>query len=520
MIFCLKESESAFFSWKIVRHMRRRSRFRIRTLSMIAFSALYIFTNQLCGQTFDQLIDSSLEYAKSQLEAYLSEQTVPGNYPYETSLDNHRWVFRGKDGWASGYFIGSLWLMYQYHGDESWRSMAALWTKDMSLFGDNEPTDLAVRIFYSAGFCHRLTGDSSCIEILERASNSLSGFYSDQVKAIQCFPTSWSQYNFCVVTDFLLHMELLLYTYALTGRQSYLDIALHHTLKTLNYNMRENGSFYHVSDFDDSGELTGYNQGFIQGYNLDPDSLEFGTWSRGQAWAVRALPIIHHYTGDTLHLNMAKKAADYVIDNFPVSIYGDDDYVPYSDYFPDRFYTGNGKDASAASIACAGLYDLANLTDETKYKTAADSILRNLCTKYITKDDPNNYASILKRTMHRYGASERGHIFADHFFIESLLLAKGYEIYKPVDMPSGLKEPVTGPVTCWPNPVNDLLFFNTGPDSVNDMLVIYNLYGKVVLRKQVTRPLISIDFSQFPSGMYLISVNGKHPCKVNRVIKQ
>jgi unsaturated chondroitin disaccharide hydrolase len=476
--------------------------------ALLSFSLLTL-SHRLEAQDFDQLVNVSLSYSKSRLQVFLSGQSGPGNYPYETNLYDFSWETRDRQGWASGYFTGSLWLIYYYYEDEWWENVARQWTDDMSRFSAGEIPDIGGGIFYSSGFGHRLTGDTTYIQVLTEACDIMEGFYSDRVGAIQCFESFWSQYNHALVTDFLLSMELFLYTYELTGNERYLDIALHHIQKTLDYNMRDDGSFYHVSDFDDSGELTGFNQGYIQGYNLHPDSLEYGTWSRAQAWAVRALPVIYRYTGDTIHLNAAEKAADYVIDHFPVKVYGDDDYVPYSDYFPGRYREGNGKDASAASIACAGLYDLAALTAEAKYKDAADSILVNLCTEYITKNDPDNYASILKRTMHSYGAPERGHVFGDYFFIESLLLAKGYEIYEPVRAPEGVPVPGTDRVIFWPDPAEDILFIHLPGSCESRMLVVYNVTGQVVMRKEVPCGRISVDVSSLPSGMYIFSVSDR-----------
>ncbi len=479
------------------------------SLVVVFLFSPYLIIYRLEAQDFDQLVNVSLSYSQSKLKVFLSTQSGPGNYPYETNLFDFSWETSDRQGWASGFFTGSLWLMYYYYEDEWWEIMARQWTDDMSRFSISETPDIGGGIFYSSGFGYRITGDTAYIPDLTEACNIMEGFYSDRVGAIQCFASYWSQYNHALVTDFLLSMEIFLYTYELTGNERYLDIALHHIQKTLNYNMRDDGSFYHVSDFNDSGELTGFNQGYIQGYNLDPDSLEYGTWSRAQAWAVRALPIIYRYTGDTIHLDAAKKAADYVIGHFPVNVYGDDDFVPYSDYFPGRYREGNGKDASAASIACAGLYDLAVLTDETKYKNAADSILVNLCTKYITKNDPDNYASILKRTMHSYGSPERGHVFGDYFFIESLLLAKGYEIYKPVHAPAEVLTKGTNRVTFWPDPAEDILFIQLPGPYERRILVVYNVTGQVVMRKEVPGGRVSLDVSSWSSGIYIFSVSGR-----------
>ena len=476
--------------------------------------------NRIHAQSLEQLGETSLQYAEMKLEEYLVK-TTPGLYPYETHLDNYQWLTMDRSKWASGYFISSLWLMYKWTEDPWWKIKAEEWTNDMKSEQVGGNTDVAVKIFYSAGFAFRLTGDSSWIDVLKTTSNTFSNYYDEQVGAIQCFPSSWSQYNFAVVTDFLLHMELLLLSAELTGEQKFYDIAINHTNKILAYNMRENGSFCHVSDFDNLGNLIAINQGFIQGYDLDPDSLEYGTWSRGQAWAVRALPIIYRYTKDTAYLSAARKTADYFIDNFPVTIYGDDDYIPYCDYFPDRYHTGNGKDASAASIACAGLYDLSEY--DPKYREAADSILKNLCTDYLTKDDPHNYASILKRSMHKYGEPERGHIFADYFFIEALLLSRGTDITERVGPLSGISDKAVTPeenaIRIGPNPFLDQFNVMVDDKHLDGTIEVYDMKGRKIYHGIVDAAYLKINLEGHQRGIYVVKINRSSGSSMYKLFK-
>jgi unsaturated chondroitin disaccharide hydrolase len=117
-------------------------------------------------------------------------------------------------------------------------------------------------------------------------------------------------------------------------------------------------------------------------------------------------------------LYTARRLAEYVIAHAP------EDRVPYWDYdsldIPNTY-----RDSSAAAVYASGLIELADAeTDELlaeRWRTEALVITESLWTNYATQDD--DMASILKHATHfeRIGNVDHGLIYADYYFLETLL---------------------------------------------------------------------------------------------------
>ena len=68
----------------------------------------------------DALVANDLQYAAQQLQRGTSVTPV-ARYPYETPSPSGPWTTSDRGWWTSGFFPGSLWLMYQATGDPMWR---------------------------------------------------------------------------------------------------------------------------------------------------------------------------------------------------------------------------------------------------------------------------------------------------------------------------------------------------------------------------------------------------------------
>jgi hypothetical protein len=71
-------------------------------------------------------------------------------------------------------------------------------------------------------------------------------------------------------------------------------------------------------------------------------------------------------------------------------------------------------------------------------------------------------------------------------------------------------------VQLYPNPVVDYLYLKS--DVAIEKVTIYNLTGKVV--KQIEQPGLSIDLSDFASGIYMLRVSSSQGETVKKFIKE
>ena len=71
----------------------------------------------------------------------------------------------------------------------------------------------------------------------------------------------------------------------------------------------------------------------------------------------------------------------------------------------------------------------------------------------------------------------------------------------------------------FPNPVEDILYFKIPRDIEQSTLTIYNVLGKVVLKKNIEKSDTSINVSSLASGLYVISLQSSHSTKSFKFIK-
>jgi unsaturated chondroitin disaccharide hydrolase len=395
---------------------------------------IILAANSAFSQTrLDTLMDAAIEFAKIQLENTMEEighdSTI---HPSETIDSTHKWLAEGykswNSWWTSGYFAACYWYMYQLTDEEKWRTYAESWTADLESQKLREDfSNIADIIYFSYGNGYKNTYNEQYAAIINEAATTYLKLYDPDVEAIKCWGGTWSGTRFAVVTDVLIDNEFLFLTYQLTGNQDYFDVVTDHINKTIDYNIREDGSVWQFVDYDVFGDPIGYNN--TSAYQGAPTGTR---WTRAHAWAINGLTQAYRYTRRQKYLDAAKQIADYFIDHLP------DDFVPPSDF--DLPLDGeNGRDAAAAAIACSGLFELGQYTESDKYRQYADSIMLSLCSPdYLSIN--NDFSSILERGQVRYTEPEKGLVYADAFFLEAILKYKGlYKYFIGDEGPINLK---------------------------------------------------------------------------------
>lgn len=369
---------------------------------------------------FDSLTSAALVLAAQRLTAASTLDPAKG-YPRFTETDGS-WALRPAVQWTSGFFAGSLWYMYQLTGDSAWRSRAQRWTAGLERVKNIRTThDLGFMIFDSFGHAGLLTGDSRMKEIVMTASASLASRYNPRIGAIKSWNvpatdtlrrTGW---EYPVIVDNLMNLEMLFWAAENGGDPDWRRIAETHALTSSREHVRSDGSTFHVVLFDTT---TGKKVRAVTWQGRADSS----TWSRGQAWAIHGFAASYRRTRNPVLLQSAVRTADYFISRLPAGA------VPYWDFHAPAG-PGTPRDASAAAIAASGLLDLARFTDAasaSRYRGAAERIISSLARSYTTKGTA--MASVL---MHSTGSFPHqsevdvGLIYADYFFLESILRYKG-----------------------------------------------------------------------------------------------
>jgi len=322
----------------------------------------------------------------------------------------------GMRDWCSGFFPGSLWQMYAYSHDEFWREKAQANTwmiEDVKYH--NGTHDLGFMMYNSFGQAYRLTGEEPYRDVVIQSAKTLSTRFNRQVGCI----CSWSwgtpdRWKFAVIIDNMINLELLFEASRLTNDKSYYNIAVSHANTTLANHFRNDGSSYHVVDYNPQ-------DGSVIKRITHQGLFDESVWSRGQAWGLYGFTMCYRYTHDEAYLRQAQKIARFFFtqENIP------DDLIPYWD-MRDPHIPDAPRDASAAAVFASGLYELAIYSDAglaQEYKRIADKIMTSLELEY--QSAPGTMQGfLLLHSTGNYPAHDEIDVpinYADYYYLEALM---------------------------------------------------------------------------------------------------
>jgi unsaturated chondroitin disaccharide hydrolase len=353
----------------------------------------------------------NLEVAQAHLEKNLVAHTDVTRFPRNTMPDGKMRAVPSND-WTSGFYSGNLWYMYEFTKDKKWEEAARKWTAGLEKEKFNTRThDLGFMLFCSFGNGYRLTNDPQYKEILLQGAKSLSSRFRKTTGTIR----SWNhgKWQFPVIIDNMMNLELLFWATKMTGDSSFYKIAVTHANTTMEKHFRADNSSYHVVDYD---TLTGKVIARVthQGY------ADESAWARGQAWGLYGYTVAYRETKDKKYLDLAVKIADFYLNhpNLPK------DKVPYWDFNAPNI-PNEERDASAAAIAASGMLELSGYVKKgDQYKKAAEDILMSLSSPaYLAEVGSNNNFVLMHSVGHKPAKSEIDTpiVYADYYYIEALL---------------------------------------------------------------------------------------------------
>lgn len=394
-----------------------------------ATSAFLLFFSVADGQNLTDQIAASLKTAEYQIKSQLSAFPDPVRYPRTVDKTGNI-VATPINDWTEGFFPGCLWYLYELNGSPAIKDAAVKWTEGLEklqYFTGNH--DVGFLMYCSYGNAYRITKQHSYPAILVQSAKSLCTRYNKNVGAIESWNgrASWDgQYwNYPVIIDNMMNLELLYFASKHTGDPSFARIANRHAKTTAKNQFRKDYGSYHVVNYD---TLTGkvLHRQTCQGFS------DQSTWARGQAWGIYGYTMAYRETGNKKFLQLAENLASFWInhpnlpaDGIPFWDFnaGQEGFRPDWKYDPGKF-NPMPRDASAAAIACSAFLELSVLApDGKKYLDAATQILASLTSPAYLAEKGTNGNFILK---HSVGSIPHGAevdvplVYADYYFLESI----------------------------------------------------------------------------------------------------
>ena len=365
-----------------------------------------------------EMIERALERAREQ-SLILSRALEPleGRLP-KTTDDAGRLVTSDPGWWCSGFFPGVLWYLYEDSGDERLAAYAEMFTRrleEVQYITDNH--DVGFMLFCSYGHGWRLKAPESYRQVLLNGAASLATRYDPRIGLIRSWDFNRERWNYPVIIDNMMNLELLLWASRASGDARYRRMAVSHADKTLKNHFRPDASCYHVVSYDSRGRVE--KRETWQGLHDE------SAWSRGQGWALYGFTYMYRETGHRRYLRQAVRVADYLL-GYPSM---PSDGIPPWDLDVADPQTAL-RDASAAAVIASALVELSDHVEaprSARYRAFAERQLRSLSSETYLAAPGENGGFILRHSVGFYAQHsevDKPLTYADYYYVEALLRMK------------------------------------------------------------------------------------------------
>lgn len=382
-------------------------------LFILSILLVSLVNAQETKKSMQQLINENMDFAARQYKVLM--QKVPSTVmprTYNSAADTL--VISNTKWWCSGFYPGTLWMIYDATKDKAIRAEAekklAILEQEKYYTGNH---DLGFMMFCSFGTAYKITQNPRYKDVILTAASSLTTRYRPSIQAIQSWDSS-KNFRCPVIIDNMMNLELLEWAAQNGGEDRFHQIAVNHANTTLKNHFRPNYSSYHVLDYN------------LQTGNVDRKVTHQGfadesAWARGQAWGLYGYIVMYRFTKDVNYLALANHIARFIINhpNLPA------DKVPYWDFNAPDIPKAK-RDVSAAAITASALLELGQYVkgnDRKQYQATAEEILRSLSSPAYRAPLGTNGGFLL---MHSVGSLPHNSevdvplTYADYYFIEAL----------------------------------------------------------------------------------------------------
>jgi len=301
--------------------------------------------------------------------------------------------------------------------DEKWFQKAKEYTASLEGEKRNGRThDMGFKMYCSFGNGYRLTKDLKYREILIESAHTLTTRFNKKIGAIRSWDHHADQWDFPVIIDNMMNLELLFWAFKETNDSLYYKVAVSHANTTMKNHFRPDFSTYHVVGYDvNTGKAIKKNT--HQGYN------DASAWARGQGWGLYGFIMCYRETGKKEYLKLADNIANFILKNKTLP----KDFIPFWD-FNDPAIPNAPRDASAAALMASAFYELSTYIPKKSkyYRQVADKMMNSLSSTYTSKPLTNGGFLLTSSTGDHSSLTEinTSIIYADYYYIEALLRQK------------------------------------------------------------------------------------------------
>ncbi|MEI3460582.1 MAG: DUF4995 domain-containing protein [Bacteroides eggerthii] len=318
-------------------------------------------------------------------------------------------ILCGIYDWTSGFFPGSLWYAYELTGDKDLKTQAVRYTNMLNsvrYYKDNH--DIGFMMNCSYGNALRLAPSDTIQAVLIETADNLCGRFDERIGCIRSW--NFGPWNFPVIIDNMMNLDLLFNAYRLTKDMKYYNVAVRHAQTTMKNHFRPDYTSYHVVSYNSDGTVE--TKCTHQGQHNE------SVWARGQAWGVYGYTACYRETHNLDFLNQAMHIADMIMEKVTT-----EDCIPYWDY-EAPVTSDTPRDASAAAITASAFLELSTLAPEgQKYFYYAERLLKRLSqSDYLAKKGENG-GFLLKHSVGSlpHGAEVDAPLnYADYYYLEAL----------------------------------------------------------------------------------------------------
>ena len=262
-------------------------------------------------ETMPELTDRVFAVAAAQyeqLEGRLTDETLPRSVASDGKFipSNIRW-------WCSGFYPGSLWYIYEYTGDKTFRELAEKNTfKLYPLKQKGTDHDLGFQMNCSFGNAYRITGEQKYLEPIHTSARVLAGRFSPVTGVIRSwdFVRKGRDWKYPVIIDNMMNLEHLYNAGLLFGDDTLKSVAVTHANTTLCNHFRPDFTSYHLVDYDPADGRVRRKE-TVQGFSDE------SAWARGQAWALYGYTMMFRLSGYECYLNQAENIAGMLLERLP-----------------------------------------------------------------------------------------------------------------------------------------------------------------------------------------------------------
>lgn len=360
--------------------------------------------------------DKSATVLAPRFKALLDYPVDSLSFPRSMTLATQKIQKVPSKDWTSGFYAGNLWQIYTLTGDEKYKEKAKQWTAFIEKEKFNDKThDMGFKVFCSFGKGLEVENNPHYKEVIIKSAQTLSTRFSAKVGAIRSWDFNKDIWDYPVIIDNMLNLELLFEASKLSGDNTYRNIAISHANKTLKNHFRADNSCYHVVSYD---TITGQPKMKVthQGYNDE------SSWARGQGWAIYGYTMCYRYTKDKAYLKQAEATAKYFLENKNMP----EDGIVYWD-FKDPKIPNSPRDASAAALVASGLFELYEYTNNEAYLTYANKVLASLSTQNYILDAAQKGPFVLDHSTGNWPKNDEIDepiVYGDYYYLEALIRQK------------------------------------------------------------------------------------------------